>query len=166
MRNCVVCNKELSGKQKLMCSIKCRSLYWKNKLSGKPSFFKGKKQSSKQIEMMKKKGKDCIAWRGGKFNNFINRSEYSVFFRRRKNGFTEELFYSRIKEQDNKCSICKECFDESIFMKKKSADHCHNTNKARGVLCRKCNLLIGHAKDNIKILENSIEYLKFWQRTS
>lgn len=39
-------------------------------------------------------------------------------------------------------------------------DHCHNTSKVRGGLCRKCNSLLGFARDNTKILSNAIKYLE------
>jgi hypothetical protein len=39
-------------------------------------------------------------------------------------------------------------------------DHCHKTNKIRGLLCHKCNLALGHVSDDIKKLEGLIVYLK------
>ena len=57
----------------------------------------------------------------------------------------------------NNCEICK-C-DLSIT-KHKHIDHCHETGKVRGVLCSKCNLGLGHFKDNITNLEKAIDYLK------
>jgi hypothetical protein len=39
-------------------------------------------------------------------------------------------------------------------------DHNHTTGKVRGLLCCDCNLLLGYAKDDEKLLAKSIEYLK------
>jgi Recombination endonuclease VII len=39
-------------------------------------------------------------------------------------------------------------------------DHCHDSNKIRGILCNSCNLALGWADDNIEILEKMISYLK------
>lgn len=39
-------------------------------------------------------------------------------------------------------------------------DHCHTTGEFRGFICSSCNLLIGHAKNSIEVLENAIQYLK------
>ena len=60
-------------------------------------------------------------------------------------------------EQDNKCLICKNEFkdDKSTYV-----DHCHITNKIRGLLCHTCNSGLGMFKDNIEYLERAIEYLK------
>lgn len=39
-------------------------------------------------------------------------------------------------------------------------DHNHNTGKFRGWICNSCNLMIGSAKEDQKILLNAINYLK------
>lgn len=64
-------------------------------------------------------------------------------------------------KQDYKCLICKEDCRETG--KNLVVDHCHNTNEIRGLLCNKCNPLIGFAKDNINILTSAIEYLKIFK---
>ncbi len=38
-------------------------------------------------------------------------------------------------------------------------DHCHKTNKVRGLLCYRCNTLIGYALEKINILESAIAYI-------
>lgn len=44
-------------------------------------------------------------------------------------------------------------------------DHCHKTNRVRGVLCTNCNTGLGLAKDNPDILKRWIKYLRKHQRT-
>jgi hypothetical protein len=39
-------------------------------------------------------------------------------------------------------------------------DHCHKTNKIRGLLCHHCNLALGHVDDNIEKLKGLISYLE------
>lgn len=46
--------------------------------------------------------------------------------------------------QDGKCAICH-CSDETGEL---CVDHDHATDKIRGMLCKKCNLAIGHLKDS------------------
>lgn len=41
-----------------------------------------------------------------------------------------------------------------------SVDHDHKTGKTRQLLCRKCNLIIGLAKDDCTVLKSAIEYLE------
>jgi len=38
-------------------------------------------------------------------------------------------------------------------------DHDHSSGKIRGLLCSSCNLILGHAKDNVLILVDAINYL-------
>lgn len=39
-------------------------------------------------------------------------------------------------------------------------DHCHATNRVRGLLCTGCNTAIGHAKDSAKTLRAAADYLE------
>ena len=39
-------------------------------------------------------------------------------------------------------------------------DHDHKTGKVRGMLCHACNTVIGHADDNVTILNSAIKYLE------
>lgn len=77
---------------------------------------------------------------------------------------TIEQYNKLLNEQNNLCKICKqpETIKHRITKEttKLAIDHCHKTGKIRGLLCRKCNLLIGSAKDCPNILMNAIEYLK------
>lgn len=41
-----------------------------------------------------------------------------------------------------------------------TVDHCHETNKIRGLLCNKCNLSIGCIDDSIEKLKGLIVYLE------
>jgi hypothetical protein len=48
----------------------------------------------------------------------------------------------------------------SNLRKKLFVDHCHKTNKIRGLLCQKCNFLIGLANDSPQVLSLAIHYLR------
>jgi hypothetical protein len=37
-------------------------------------------------------------------------------------------------------------------------DHDHTTNEVRGILCTNFNLLLGHANDDVSLLEKAIAY--------
>lgn len=67
----------------------------------------------------------------------------------------ENLYLSQ-----NKC--CKICNKEYPTVSKHGGlyiDHCHTTGKVRGLLCSRCNVLLGNCNDNIKILNAAIDYL-------
>lgn len=54
--------------------------------------------------------------------------------------------------------VCKICGLKSN--KRLCVDHCHKTNKIRGLLCHSCNIGLGYFKDNINNLQNAIKYLE------
>lgn len=71
-------------------------------------------------------------------------------------GITFEQKQSMIASQNGKCAICETELD---LGKHTCVDHCHSTGKIRKILCRPCNILIGHSKENIEVLKNAIQYL-------
>lgn len=74
-----------------------------------------------------------------------------------KYGLTEEEYKKLFASQNNKCAICGCEFNEN---NKGFVDHSHINNEVRGLLCTKCNTLLGMANDNIEVLEKAIQYLK------
>ena len=77
---------------------------------------------------------------------------------KRNYGITLDYYETLSIKQGGVCAICKG-LQNSKNKKYLCIDHCHNTNKIRGLLCSRCNTLLGQAKDNINILEESIKYL-------
>ena len=69
-----------------------------------------------------------------------------------------------LKKQKKKCKICNVTFSKIKFglTERTTAciDHCHTTNKVRGILCNLCNVGLGSFKDNTEILTNAITYLE------
>ena len=73
-------------------------------------------------------------------------------------GITLDTYNKTLKEQNNKCAICK-TDDPKGNSHKFHVDHCHTTGKVRGLLCSNCNMSLGGFKDNITNLEEAIKYL-------
>jgi hypothetical protein len=78
---------------------------------------------------------------------------------KRNYGMTPEDYDSMVETQNNECLICFTSGDQERN-KRLLVDHCHASGKVRGLLCNKCNLLLGHADDTIDRLERAILYLK------
>lgn len=57
------------------------------------------------------------------------------------------------EEQDWKCLICQN-------VTKLVIDHCHKTNRFRGLVCNFCNRGLGLFRDDPIALENAIKYLR------
>lgn len=79
-----------------------------------------------------------------------------LYQKKNKYNLSEEEYYKLFESQNNKCAICGCEFTED---NKGNVDHDHNTNIVRGLLCNRCNLMIGLAKDDTTILKNAIKYL-------
>lgn len=63
--------------------------------------------------------------------------------------------YNKVIESNNGvCEICGESPEKICF------DHDHQTDKARGSLCHKCNSGLGLLKDDMKVLEKALYYLR------
>lgn len=70
-------------------------------------------------------------------------------------GLTIEDYQSMLDSQGGVCKICGKKTDKPLFV-----DHCHHTNKIRGLLCTHCNTGIGMFFDNPELLRAAIEYLE------
>mgnify|MGYP001563191511 CR=1 FL=1 len=72
-------------------------------------------------------------------------------------GITLEEFKKMENEQMGLCAICQR--PPVRHKKVLCVDHCHETEKVRGLLCDDCNNLLGRAKDNPMILISAVVYL-------
>lgn len=75
--------------------------------------------------------------------------------RRIEYGLDPEKFEEMLKGQNYLCAICNINIDYNSHL-----DHCHETGKVRGILCRSCNLGLGNFSDNIDKLRAAIIYLE------
>lgn len=71
-------------------------------------------------------------------------------------GLTQPQYLQILKKQRNVCGICKGSPNGKypIF----HVDHCHRTNKVRGLLCFRCNSVLGWIDVNTNWIENAIHY--------
>ena len=60
-----------------------------------------------------------------------------------------------IVKQNNLCAIC----NQSQKRRNLAVDHCHKTNKVRGLLCDKCNLALGLINENLNVVDAIKSYL-------
>lgn len=75
-----------------------------------------------------------------------------------KYGITKEQFEALLLKQNNVCSICSspDPGPNGVF----AVDHCHKTQKVRGLLCYLCNIGLGSFRDNRNFLSAAIKYLE------
>jgi Uri superfamily endonuclease len=82
--------------------------------------------------------------------------------RRKKNsllkkfGINYDQYNQILEDQNNVCAICNNLDRNGRSL---AVDHCHTTNKVRGLLCTDCNTALGLFKDNKDLLDSAIMYL-------
>jgi hypothetical protein len=71
----------------------------------------------------------------------------------------EQLYANLFLQQKGRCALCssREPGGKFQFF---CLDHDHRTGRVRGLLCADCNVALGRFKDNFKVLEKAIQYLK------
>jgi hypothetical protein len=107
-----------------------------------------------------KNQKDGRNWYCAECKRKIMREWFQSHKDRRRNwdlkklyGITLEEYQHMVEDQEGHCAICDE------EPKEFHVDHDHETGKVRGLLCFKCNSLLGMASDSIDILSRAIQYL-------
>lgn len=72
-------------------------------------------------------------------------------------GLTIDEYNQMLENQNHSCKICgiQEPMGYGWHV-----DHCHETNKVRGILCQKCNQGIGLFSDKVETLQKAIQYLE------
>lgn len=83
-------------------------------------------------------------------------------YRLKQYGLTEETYQALLQSQGYVCKICRKSESQKLYGKiiPLSVDHNHFTEEVRGLLCAKCNKLLGLADDNPTLLLRAIQYLK------
>ena len=79
------------------------------------------------------------------------------YARQIKYGLSPEAFAGLLEKQDGECAICKQPLKTGRNI---AVDHCHITGTVRGILCRFCNLGIGHFDDDSVRIRAAVAYLE------
>jgi hypothetical protein len=111
---------------------------------GKPS-----KKTGERREWLSSYCKECATKKGGEH------------YLKKKYGISSIEKTKMLKDQENKCAICKTSF---LGAKGTHVDHCHETGKIRNLLCMRCNVGLGNFKDNTDLLRKAIEYLEIHKK--
>lgn len=88
-----------------------------------------------------------------------NQRKYNL---KRYYGITKEQYDKMFMEQNGLCKICNKpettIDGKTKKLKTMSVDHCHDTNKIRGILCNNCNQGLGKFKHNPILLRQAALY--------
>lgn len=98
--------------------------------------------------------RECLSEKNRKIREWKRKTFYGV---------TEPQYIEMINSQKGLCKICGMKETKISFktgnVVSLAIDHCHKTGVVRGLLCAKCNLMLGYARDNTDILKSAIKYL-------
>jgi hypothetical protein len=75
----------------------------------------------------------------------------------REYGITLDQYDSMLQKQNGVCGICHKPEPRSEHL---SVDHCHITGEVRGLLCSRCNMVLGMFLDSPALLKSAITYLE------
>ncbi len=78
---------------------------------------------------------------------------------KRKYGMTVADYDAMLVAQDGGCAICGGQ-PNGRWKHKFHVDHDHATGKVRGLLCHRCNMMVGYSLDRPEILDHAAIYLR------
>lgn len=76
---------------------------------------------------------------------------------KRNYGINLEIYNELFEKQNGCCAICE--IHQSEQKRVMAVDHCHLSQKVRGLLCFRCNTALGKFGDNADLLNKAIIYL-------
>lgn len=81
---------------------------------------------------------------------------------RRHYGITLAEYQALHQKQGGVCAICEkpETIKRIATLKSLHVDHDHITGRVRGLLCFRCNAMLGHVAEDPAVFESAIRYLK------
>ena len=90
-------------------------------------------------------------------NSDSNKRKVRASELRTKFGITIEEYEELAAYQQHVCAICEEPCSRGISL---AVDHCHKTGKIRGLLCCRCNRVLGQMNDSPNLLRRAADYLE------
>jgi Recombination endonuclease VII len=126
-----------------------RDLIANAKATGSKTYFSGQQCLYGHIDERYTRNRNCV----GCMNDKRDRRVRILKLR----GLTEKEYADMLLKQNGNCAICK---NKLGIGQDANLDHCHKLDKARGVLCRNCNLGLGSFKDNPNFLRSAALYVE------
>ncbi len=78
----------------------------------------------------------------------------------RKYGVTPRWFDEQMTIQNGACACCLKRLEFGSKLTAPHVDHCHKTMSVRGILCNRCNSILGLCGDSGDLLSTLVRYLE------
>ena len=138
----------------------CQNDYNKKYLKKNPEkvsqFALNRKGRSKEYRQETKKERNEYLKEWGRRNPEKRRAQKY----RHRYGIDVDGYNSMLLARNGKCAICYSSDFGRANAKVFVVDHCHQTGTIRGLLCHKCNMVIGFSNDSKDLLLRAISYLE------
>ena len=92
------------------------------------------------------------------FKDYETKHAGRLFANRYKIEITHEQYQSMVDQQHGKCAICGQSPSRRLDI-----DHNHITKEIRGLLCSRCNTVLGRVNESTEVLHSMIEYLESYR---
>lgn len=145
------------------CS-KCREQKPRTEFSAYKWTSDGRQSYCKKCAIVKSKMYKKRLQESGQWGAFSKRYTRKSRLKKRY-GIKPEQYTAMMDSQDGKCAICGRDRSEIVRNGKTermhlSVDHCHETKEIRGLLCTRCNGLVGRVEANMNIMVRLFDYLR------
>ena len=126
-----------------------------------------KRSRERDPELFRAKKREAwVRWKEKDLERFKVLAKRREF--KRTHGIEYEVFEAALAAQGGRCDCCgtddPRNKDGSIPMMPWHQDHNDQTGELRGVTCCHCNVMIGNAHEDIKVLQAGVAYLQRWAR--
>lgn len=90
---------------------------------------------------------------------------FRTYWLKNRFGITAEEYDAMFQAQGGVCAICKQPETRNLGkgIVNMGVDHDHRTGAVRGLLCHRCNTIMGMLEDDPTLLAKMIAYLEAWQ---
>jgi hypothetical protein len=83
-------------------------------------------------------------------------SERAANWRKTKYGLTLKAYAALLFSQEGRCALCEGALTGRLDP---VVDHCHQTNRVRGLLCFSCNCALGKLGDTVDRIKQVLHYV-------
>lgn len=102
------------------------------------------------------------AWQKRNPGKLPTRAQKSSYDRehnlQKKYGISHSQYEELLRRQGGRCALCRS--DKPLSVSGRfHIDHCHDTDRIRGLLCAKCNLGLGSLGESPQLLMRALDYL-------
>lgn len=116
----------------------------------------------------KQRNEDQKTYRARYMREYMTTERTRASSLKKNYGISVDEYDAMWEAQDGKCALCRGANEDVIDWRTGkprmlAVDHCHNSNKVRGLLCEHCNRGLGCFKDDVALIRRAADYVESHQ---